>query len=55
MDALCGNVMENTLKEMFPMHLSFLSSYPDFFACFIVLLLTGNDITYFVECGTFVA
>lgn len=41
LDALIGNVMGNTLSSLFPINISFLSEYPDFFAFGMVMLLVG--------------
>ncbi|CAB0013673.1 unnamed protein product, partial [Nesidiocoris tenuis] len=42
LDNMMGNVMNETLSKTFPMHVPFLSPYPDFLSLGIVLLLTGN-------------
>ncbi|CAL7935615.1 unnamed protein product [Xylocopa violacea] len=39
LDALIGNVIRKTLLAAMPIHVSFLSEYPDFFAFSVVLLL----------------
>ncbi|BES96489.1 cationic amino acid transporter [Nesidiocoris tenuis] len=40
LDNMMGNVMNETLSKTFPMHVPFLSPYPDFLSLGIVLLLT---------------
>ncbi|XP_076622997.1 cationic amino acid transporter slimfast isoform X1 [Colletes latitarsis] len=39
LDALIGNVISKTLHSVMPIHVSFLSDYPDFFAFGVVVLL----------------
>ncbi|XP_078043796.1 cationic amino acid transporter slimfast isoform X1 [Augochlora pura] len=39
LDALIGNVIRKTLTAAMPINVSFLSEYPDFFACSVVFLL----------------
>lgn len=41
LDALIGNVISKTLTSVMPIHVSFLSEYPDFFAFAVVLLLVA--------------
>ncbi|XP_012138102.1 cationic amino acid transporter slimfast [Megachile rotundata] len=39
LDALIGNAIENALTSVMPIHVKFLSTYPDFFAFGVVVLL----------------
>ncbi|XP_075237864.1 cationic amino acid transporter 3-like isoform X2 [Lycorma delicatula] len=39
-DNLLGNVMQKTLTEVLPLNISFLSPYPDFLSCGLVLMLS---------------
>uniref|UniRef100_A0A1B6DYI8 Cationic amino acid transporter C-terminal domain-containing protein n=1 Tax=Clastoptera arizonana TaxID=38151 RepID=A0A1B6DYI8_9HEMI len=39
-DNLAGNVMQSALKEALPINVSFLSPYPDFLSCGVVLILS---------------
>uniref|UniRef100_A0A224XCH0 Putative amino acid transporter n=1 Tax=Panstrongylus lignarius TaxID=156445 RepID=A0A224XCH0_9HEMI len=41
LDTMTGNVMADTLKEIMPIRVSFLSAYPDFLSLGIVLVLTA--------------
>lgn len=41
-DFSTNGIISRTLINLFPMHVSFLAPYPDFFACGLVLLLTGE-------------
>lgn len=41
-DSLAGNVMSCYLKEHLPIHINFLSSYPDLLALGFTLALTSN-------------
>ncbi|XP_073970064.1 cationic amino acid transporter 2-like isoform X2 [Rhodnius prolixus] len=41
LDTMTGNVTANTLREVMPIHVSFLSPYPDFLSLGIVLVLTA--------------
>lgn len=38
-DALIDNVMENKMRELMPINIEFLSSYPDFFSFGVIMLL----------------
>lgn len=40
LDALIGNPMQRFQKELMPIHVSFLASYPDFFSFIIVMLVS---------------
>ncbi|EEB13784.1 Low-affinity cationic amino acid transporter, putative [Pediculus humanus corporis] len=40
-DALANNTMKDTLQTMFPINVSFLSSYPDFLSFFFVMIVAG--------------
>lgn len=44
-DALFGYPMKKTMTELFPMNVSFLSTFPDFFSFSVVLLLSGKSRT----------
>ncbi|XP_039288773.1 high affinity cationic amino acid transporter 1 [Nilaparvata lugens] len=39
-DSIMGNVMRDTLTEYLPLNMSFLSPYPDFLSCTVVLVLS---------------
>lgn len=39
-DSLLGNVMRDSLTEALPLHVSFLSPYPDFLSCGVILILS---------------
>ncbi|XP_041979236.1 cationic amino acid transporter 3 [Aricia agestis] len=39
-DSLCNNTMAKTMTEWAPMRIGFMADYPDFFAFFLVLLIT---------------
>lgn len=41
-DALTGNAMKNFFLEHMPMKIDFMAEYPDFFAFFLVLVITGE-------------
>ncbi len=56
LDVLCDNVMQKTFRKIFPINVSFLAPYPDFFASSLVFLLSSEytfERAEFVELGTF--
>lgn len=42
-DSLTNKTMENTMKEVAPISVSFLAEYPDFFAFGLVAVITGKS------------
>jgi hypothetical protein len=41
-DKLIGNVMQNTMRELMPINVDFLSTYPDFFSFVVIMILAGK-------------
>ncbi|GFG37129.1 hypothetical protein Cfor_05790, partial [Coptotermes formosanus] len=40
-DKLIGNVMQNKMRELMPIDIDFLSTYPDFFSLAVIMVLAG--------------
>jgi hypothetical protein len=41
-DKLIGNVMQNKMRELMPIDIDFLSTYPDFFSLAVIMVLAGK-------------
>jgi hypothetical protein len=40
-DKLIGNVMQNKMRELMPIDVDFLSSYPDLLSLAVIMILAG--------------
>jgi hypothetical protein len=41
-DKLIGNVMQNKMRELMPIDIDFLSTYPDFLSLVVIMVLAGK-------------
>lgn len=41
-DKLADNVMQNTMREIMPINVDFLSDYPDFLSFGVIIVLAGK-------------
>ena len=41
-DKLIGNVMQNKMRELMPIDVDFLSTYPDLFSFAVIMVLAGK-------------
>jgi len=41
-DKLIGNVMQNKMRELMPIDIDFLSTYPDLFSLAVIMVLAGK-------------